>query len=123
MDEGFTLSLLKRAKDNGFGVLVIPLDTWSLAWRLADLDNAYVFFITGIGNEIGFTDPVFRAKDEKDFGSKVRRRYRRRLEIMDFADIHPVLRILGIRLLFCVRIGMVPCFSTAIKAGMTHNLP
>ncbi|RAL11044.1 lactate 2-monooxygenase [Aspergillus homomorphus CBS 101889] len=71
MDDDITLSLLKRAKENGFGVLMITLDTWSLAWRPADLDNAYIPFIKGIGNEIGFTDPVFRAKYEKESGSKV----------------------------------------------------
>lgn len=31
-EEDITLSLLKRAKDNGFKVLVVTLDTWSLAW-------------------------------------------------------------------------------------------
>lgn len=66
-----TMSLLKRAKENGFSVLVVTLDTWSLAWRPADLDNAYVPFIKGVGNQIGFSDPVFRAKFEKDQGFKV----------------------------------------------------
>lgn len=27
-----TLSLLKRAKENGYTALVVTLDTWSLAW-------------------------------------------------------------------------------------------
>ncbi|OOF93470.1 hypothetical protein ASPCADRAFT_209427 [Aspergillus carbonarius ITEM 5010] len=70
-DDEITLSLLKRAKDNGFSVLVVTLDTWSLAWRPADLDNGYVPFIRGVGNKLGFTDPVFRAKYEKKTGSKV----------------------------------------------------
>ncbi|UDD58119.1 hypothetical protein AFCA_005585 [Aspergillus flavus] len=70
-DDDVTLSLLKRAKDNGFSVLVVTLDTWSLAWRPADLDNAYVPFIKGVGNQIGFSDPVFRAKFEKESGSKL----------------------------------------------------
>jgi isopentenyl diphosphate isomerase/L-lactate dehydrogenase-like FMN-dependent dehydrogenase len=65
------LSLLKRAKENGFSVLVVTLDTRSLAWRPADLDNAYVPFIKGVGSQIGFSDPVFRAKFEKESGSKV----------------------------------------------------
>ena len=30
--DDITLSLLKRAKENGFSVLVVTLDTWSLAW-------------------------------------------------------------------------------------------
>ncbi|KAL4883910.1 FMN-dependent dehydrogenase [Aspergillus karnatakaensis] len=70
-DDEITLSLLKRAKENGFSVLVVTLDTWSLAWRPADLDNAYIPFIRGAGNQIGFSDPVFRAKFEKETGSKV----------------------------------------------------
>lgn len=35
-----TVSLLNRAKNNGYKVLVVTLDTWSLAWRPADLDGA-----------------------------------------------------------------------------------
>lgn len=70
-DDEVTLSLLKRAKENGFSVLVVTVDTWSLAWRPADLDNAYIPFVKGIGNQIGFTDPVFRSKFEKQSGSTV----------------------------------------------------
>ncbi|KAL4977928.1 FMN-dependent dehydrogenase [Aspergillus desertorum] len=70
-DDDITLSLLKRAKENGYSVLLITLDTWSLSWRPADLDNAYIPFIRGIGNQVGFSDPVFRAKFEKESGSKV----------------------------------------------------
>lgn len=70
-DDEITLSLLKRAKANGFSVLVVTLDTWSLAWRPADLDNAYVPFIKGVGCEVGFSDPVFRAKFEKESGTKI----------------------------------------------------
>ncbi|RDW72571.1 lactate 2-monooxygenase [Aspergillus mulundensis] len=70
-DDEITLSLLKRAKENGYSVLVVTLDTWSLSWRPADLDNAYIPFIRGVGNQIGFSDPVFRAKFEKESGGKV----------------------------------------------------
>ncbi|KAJ5321479.1 hypothetical protein N7476_004481 [Penicillium atrosanguineum] len=70
-DDDITLSLLNRAKTNGFSVLVITLDTWSLAWRPADLDNAYVPFIKGIGCEVGFSDPVFRARFEKESGTQI----------------------------------------------------
>ena len=41
-DDDITISLLKRAKENGFSALVVTLDTFSLAWRPGDLDNAYV---------------------------------------------------------------------------------
>jgi len=68
-DEEILLSLLKRAKENGFTVLVVSLDTWTLAWRPTDLDHGYFPFYTGIGNEVGFTDPAFRAKYEKSGGN------------------------------------------------------
>lgn len=67
-DDEVTLSLLQRAKDNGFKVLVVTLDTWALAWRPADLDNAFVPFIKGTGNQVGFSDPVFRDKFQKKSG-------------------------------------------------------
>ncbi|KAG4430332.1 hypothetical protein IFR05_014185 [Cadophora sp. M221] len=66
-DEEVTESLLKRAKDNGYKVLVVTLDTWALAWRPADLDGAYVPFMKGVGNKTGFTDPVFRRKFKEKF--------------------------------------------------------
>jgi len=51
-----------------YKVLVVTLDTWALAWRPADLDNAFVPFIKGIGNEMGFSDTAFRKRfaDEND---------------------------------------------------------
>ncbi|KAL9631314.1 MAG: hypothetical protein Q9204_004286 [Flavoplaca sp. TL-2023a] len=61
-DNEITKSLLRRAKNNGYRVLIVTLDTWALAWRPADLDNAYVPFASGIGDQTGFSDPVFRAK-------------------------------------------------------------
>jgi isopentenyl diphosphate isomerase/L-lactate dehydrogenase-like FMN-dependent dehydrogenase len=69
--DDITQSLLKRAKENGFKVLVVTLDTWTLAWRPADLDGGYVPFFKGIGNKVGFTDPVFRQKFEDKHGGKV----------------------------------------------------
>ncbi|KAL9591692.1 MAG: hypothetical protein Q9179_007469, partial [Wetmoreana sp. 5 TL-2023] len=56
-----------RAKSNGYTVLLITLDTWTLAWRPADLDNAYVPFASGIGDQTGFSDPAFRAKFTKKY--------------------------------------------------------
>lgn len=64
--------MLQRAKRNGYTVLVVTLDTWALAWRPADLDNAYVPFASGIGDQTGFSDPVFRRKfSEKHRGMAV----------------------------------------------------
>ncbi|KAK5990640.1 FMN-dependent alpha-hydroxy acid dehydrogenase PB1A11.03 [Cladobotryum mycophilum] len=61
-DDEITVSPLKRAKDNGFKVLVVTLDTWTLAWRPNDLDTANLPFIVGEGDANGFSDPVFRRK-------------------------------------------------------------
>ena len=60
-DNDITISLLQRAKASGFSALVVTLDTWTLAWRPNDLDQAYLPFIRGIGNAIPFSDPAFRA--------------------------------------------------------------
>ncbi|KAF2149466.1 oxidoreductase [Myriangium duriaei CBS 260.36] len=68
-DHSITLSLLGRAKKAGFRVLLATLDTWALSWRPWDLDEAYVPFMTGMGNQVGFSDEVFR-KMLKDRGAK-----------------------------------------------------
>jgi lactate 2-monooxygenase len=71
-DDEVTASILQRAKSNGYRVLVVTLDTATIAWRPADLDAAYIPFIKGIGNAIGFSDPVFRKKfEELHDGEKV----------------------------------------------------
>lgn len=70
-DDEITISLLGRAKKAGFTVLVVTLDTWALAWRPWDLDHAFVPFFLGIGNEVGFSDPVFRAKFKEAKGKEV----------------------------------------------------
>lgn len=62
LDEELTASILTRAKTNGFQVLVVTLDTWTLAWRPYDLDPASLPFFSGEGTEVGFQDPVFRKK-------------------------------------------------------------
>ncbi|TDV52000.1 lactate 2-monooxygenase [Actinophytocola oryzae] len=60
-DNDVTISILHRAKAAGFSALVVTLDTWTLAWRPNDLDQAYLPFIRGIGNAVPFSDPAFRA--------------------------------------------------------------
>lgn len=76
--EEITASLLQRAKDNGFKVLVVTLDTFNLAWRPNDLDTSYLPFIMGQGCQIGFSDPVFNriynemlATDSRGAGQKL----------------------------------------------------
>ncbi len=60
-----TVSILARAKAAGYTTLVVTLDTWTLAWRPRDLDQAYLPFIRGVGTAIPFSDPAFRAGLEK----------------------------------------------------------
>ncbi|MGW0517592.1 lactate 2-monooxygenase [Crossiella sp. NPDC003009] len=60
-DDEVCASILRRAKAAGFTALVVTLDTWTLAWRPADLDQAYLPFLRGIGTAVPFSDPAFRA--------------------------------------------------------------
>jgi len=68
--DDITLSLLSRAKKEGFSVLLVTLDTWALSWRPWDLDGAYVPFMLGTGNQIGFSDPVFRKMFKEKHGKE-----------------------------------------------------
>ncbi|KAH9845302.1 putative lactate 2-monooxygenase [Teratosphaeria destructans] len=61
-EEAITVSLLNRAKANGYKVLVVTLDTFTLAWRPEDLDHAYLPFLWGDGCQIGHSDPVFNER-------------------------------------------------------------
>lgn len=60
-DRDVTISLLSRAAKSGYRTLVVTLDTWLLAWRPRDLDQAYLPFLHGIGTANYFTDPAFQA--------------------------------------------------------------
>ncbi|KAJ7726536.1 oxidoreductase [Mycena metata] len=53
------LSLLSRAKANGFTALVVTLDTMLLGWRPHDLETSYIPFGHGVGVQVGTSDPVF----------------------------------------------------------------
>ncbi|KAF3764885.1 FMN-dependent alpha-hydroxy acid dehydrogenase [Cryphonectria parasitica EP155] len=61
-DEEFTASILSRAKNNGYTVLVVTLDTFTMSWRPLDLDAGFLPFVKGQGVQVGFSDPVFRRK-------------------------------------------------------------
>lgn len=76
--EEFTASLLSRAKESGFSVLVVTLDTFQIGWRPNDLDESYLPFIWGQGCQVGFSDPVFQrmyakqqAEDTRSGGQKL----------------------------------------------------
>lgn len=53
------ISFVKRAEKAGFGAIVITLDTYLLAWRERDIQQAYLPFLYGDGLANFFTDPVF----------------------------------------------------------------
>ena len=57
-----TLSLLNRAKSNGFTALVVTLDTITIGWRPHDLETAYLPFAHGLGTGVGRSDPVFMSR-------------------------------------------------------------
>jgi hypothetical protein len=58
-DRDLAISFLDRAKAAGYSALVVTLDTFTLAWRPHDLDNAYLPFLRSMGNQNYFSDPVF----------------------------------------------------------------
>jgi lactate 2-monooxygenase len=60
-DRAVAASLLGRAQAAGFTVLVVTLDTRTLAWRPRDLDHGYLPFLHGIGVQNYLTDPAFQA--------------------------------------------------------------
>ncbi|KAI0443596.1 glycolate oxidase [Xylaria telfairii] len=62
MDDEITASILQNAKALGFKVLVVTVDTATMAWRPSDLDRAFLPFMAGQGMAVGLSDPVFRRK-------------------------------------------------------------
>ena len=70
-DKDITKSMLSRAKKAGYRVLVVTLDDPALGWRPADLDGSYLPFPRGIGNGIGFTDPLFRSCFKELHGKEI----------------------------------------------------
>ncbi|MFV2178702.1 lactate 2-monooxygenase [Actinomadura sp. LOL_016] len=59
-DRDLAVSFLERAKAAGYTALVVTLDTFTMAWRPRDLDQAYLPFLRGIGVANYFADPVFQ---------------------------------------------------------------
>ncbi len=54
-------SLMGRARAAGYTVLVVTLDTRTLAWRPRDLVHGYLPFLRGIGIQNYLSDPAFSA--------------------------------------------------------------
>lgn len=61
-DRELARSFIARAEAAGYSALVVTLDTWLLAWRPRDLQNAYLPFLRGEGIANYLSDPVFRSR-------------------------------------------------------------
>jgi len=72
-DDEITLSLLKRAKANGYTALFVTLDAYMVGWRPEDMDNGYNPFLRAdnVGVEIGFSDPVFQKRYKLKTGKNI----------------------------------------------------
>ncbi|OJJ66272.1 hypothetical protein ASPBRDRAFT_189074 [Aspergillus brasiliensis CBS 101740] len=70
-DDEITISLLQRARAANYTALVVTVDTWTAAWRPLDLDRGYLPMIAGVGNQVAFSDPVFRRKFRDAYGKEV----------------------------------------------------
>jgi lactate 2-monooxygenase len=81
--EDVTVSLLQRAKANGYKVLVVTLDAFNLAWRPTDLDTAYLPFLWGDGCQIGHSDPVFNRRYEEEVANDKRSAGEKMKEALD----------------------------------------
>lgn len=78
-----TASLLRRAKQNGYKVLVVTLDTFVLGWRPTDLDAAYLPFLFGDGCQNGHSDPVFQQRYAEMNASDTRSLSEKAAEVYD----------------------------------------
>ena len=58
-------SFVRRAEAAGYQALVVTLDTWLLAWRPRDLQQAYLPFLRSVGIANYLADPVFRSTLER----------------------------------------------------------
>jgi lactate 2-monooxygenase len=60
--EEVTLSLLDRAKTNGFTALLLTFEAHGVGWRPHDLELGYHPYSHGIGSQVGKSDPIFMAR-------------------------------------------------------------
>jgi isopentenyl diphosphate isomerase/L-lactate dehydrogenase-like FMN-dependent dehydrogenase len=76
-DGDLTRSLIQRAEAAGYEAIVVTLDTSLLAWRPADLQQAYLPFLKGEGIANYISDPVFKSSLDKppedDMGAAIMR--------------------------------------------------
>lgn len=84
-DRGVAASMLRRAEAAGYRVLVVTLDTRTLAWRPRDLDQGYLPFLEGAGIQNYLSDPAFQAGQVTSVGDDPRAAILRYLQI--FGDL------------------------------------
>jgi lactate 2-monooxygenase len=72
-DDELAASFIHRAELAGYGAIVVTIDTYLLAWRERDIQNAYLPFFHGIGLANYFTDPVFQRAVGGDVQSNIPR--------------------------------------------------
>lgn len=60
-DPAFNASVIQRAERAGCEAIVVTLDTFLLAWRPKDIQNAYLPFLLGQGVGNYLSDPAFRS--------------------------------------------------------------
>lgn len=76
-DDEHTASVLRRAREAGYSILVVTLDNPIIGWRPLDLDAGYSPFARGLGMQVYFSDPVFRSRlrrpPEEDLAAAVAR--------------------------------------------------
>jgi lactate 2-monooxygenase len=75
-DDELAASFIHRAEEAGYSAIVVTLDTYLLAWRERDIQNAYLPFFHGDGLANYFSDPVF----QRAVGGDVRSNLVRALE-------------------------------------------
>ncbi len=59
-DDELAASFIHRAEQAGFGAIVVTLDTYLLAWRERDIQNAFLPFFHSDGLANYFSDPIFQ---------------------------------------------------------------
>ena len=71
-NDDLAASFIDRAEQSGYGAIVVTLDTYLLAWRERDIQNAYLPFFHGDGLANYFSDPGFLASRRRRPASQSR---------------------------------------------------
>ncbi len=64
-DQELAASFVSRAEAAGYEAIVVTVDTFIPGWKPRDLQQAWLPFLEGIGNQNYLADPVFRAALDK----------------------------------------------------------